>query len=269
MEGEARKRALGSFGWVRPSPSSDRWACLPREQWGRDPIVEMELDAAQARAEMAILEEQGNKRIENHGSPSTSREHEHLVGDYQEDNEAVKDAMEERKGGQQSSEWPKADITCSTSHTPFSSRVRQNLTEAEKEAKRMRRILANRESARQTIRRRQVIREQLTKKFADLSLKNKNMKMEKELVMKEYLSLKDANHQLKEQVWSLVSSSDVKGGPVAGHDDGTSLEKSGGGASSQPNEKLLIAAAAAQARKRRKELTRLKQLHGSQVGLHS
>ncbi|GKU98342.1 hypothetical protein SLEP1_g11356 [Rubroshorea leprosula] len=35
-------------------------------------------------------------------------------------------------------------------------RPRQNLTEAEKEARRLRRILANRESARQTIRRRQV-----------------------------------------------------------------------------------------------------------------
>nr|XP_029122553.1 light-inducible protein CPRF2 [Elaeis guineensis] len=465
---EARRRALGSFGGARRSPSSDRGgssstsgSSLPREQWGLDPIVEKELDAAQALAEMAIQQEQENKRIEDHGSPSTSREesiregkgwglkHEQLVDDYQEDGEAVKDAMEEKKSGQEISELPKADITCSTSRTPFSSRVKQNLAEAEKEAKRMRRILANRESARQTIRRRQIIREELTKKVADLSLKNKNMKMEKELVMKEYLSLKDTNNQLKEQiskamncefgtsaeatsmqveisassstnlppmiygklpmvpyVWppwlistitrpchehdgasvfsgarphlylppcawfypssheipgsrsqhphspkerhedpvaiwhdlgqsygaldyeekammhnsketdlslphtivtqeeengatnnqrllatvptehqmlrhcpyklghmsshcrTLLSSSDVKGGPVTDHDDGTSLEKSGG-ACSHPNEQLLIAAAAAQARKRRRELIKLKQLHGRQAGLHS
>ncbi|XP_008776159.3 uncharacterized protein LOC103696343 [Phoenix dactylifera] len=468
MEEEARRRAWGSFGGARWSPSSDRGgssstsrSCLPREQWGPDPIVEMELDAAQALAEMAILEEKEDKRIEDDGSPSRFRgvsfregkfwglEHEHLVGDCQEVNKAVKDRVKERKSGQQISEFPKADITCPTSHTPSSGRVKQNLTEAEKEAKRLHRILSNRESARQAIRRRQVIREELTKKVADLSLKNKNIKMEKELVMKEYLSLKDTNKQLKEQIskamrcefgtsaetmsmqveisassstnlppmiysrlplvpyvwppWPIstitrpchehdslgifsglrphfnmppcawfypslheipgscsqhshsseerhedpvsirhglgqsygaldyeekammhssketdlsslpaivtqkeenattdnqgllatiptehqmsrhcpdklvhisshcrtsVSSSDAKGGPVTGHDDGTSPEKSGG-ACSRPNEKLLITAAAAQARKRRKELTKLKQLHGRQAGLRS
>lgn len=63
-----------------------------------------------------------------------------------------------------------------------------------------------------------------------------------------------------------VSSSDVKGGSLKGHDDETSLDKSRE-ACSYPNKKLLSAAAAAQARKRRKELTKLKQLHGRQAGL--
>ncbi|KAA3463954.1 G-box-binding factor 1-like protein [Gossypium australe] len=68
-------------------------------------------------------------------------------------------------------------------------RSRQNLTEAEKEARRLRRILANRESARQTIRRRQVIDllhvqfclllalcEKLTLKVTDLTQENENLK---------------------------------------------------------------------------------------------
>lgn len=81
MEEEARRRALGSFEGARRSPSFDREASsstsrssLPCEQWGPYPIVEMELDAAQAQAEMAIIEEKENKRIKDQGSPSTFRE---------------------------------------------------------------------------------------------------------------------------------------------------------------------------------------------------
>jgi len=48
--------------------------------------------------------------------------------------------------------------------------------QAEKEAKRLRRVLANRESARQTILRRQAIRDELARKVADLSSQNENMK---------------------------------------------------------------------------------------------
>ncbi|MFQ6641478.1 hypothetical protein Gotur_015951 [Gossypium turneri] len=55
-------------------------------------------------------------------------------------------------------------------------RSRQNLTEAEKEARRLRRILANRESARQTIRRRQALCEKLTLKVTDLTQENENLK---------------------------------------------------------------------------------------------
>ncbi|XP_042508969.1 uncharacterized protein LOC122084631 isoform X2 [Macadamia integrifolia] len=90
---------------------------------------------------------------------------------------------------------------CPTSYVSFGSgRSKQNLTEAEKEARRLRRILANRESARQTIRRRQAFCEELTRKAADLTWDNENMKQEKELIMKEYQSLKDKNEQLKAQM---------------------------------------------------------------------
>ncbi|TVU50924.1 hypothetical protein EJB05_02321, partial [Eragrostis curvula] len=78
-------------------------------------------------------------------------------------------------------------------------RPRHVLSEAEKEAKRLRRVLANRESARQTILRRQAIRDELARKVADLSSQNESMKKEKDLVMEEYLSLKETNKQLRAQ----------------------------------------------------------------------
>ncbi|XP_024310433.1 bZIP transcription factor 68-like [Brachypodium distachyon] len=76
------------------------------------------------------------------------------------------------------------------------------LTEAEKEAKRLRRVLANRESARQTILRRQAIRDELARKVADLASQNESMKKEKEAVMQEYLALQETNKQLREQARS-------------------------------------------------------------------
>ncbi|KAL5710682.1 hypothetical protein ACHQM5_021217 [Ranunculus cassubicifolius] len=90
---------------------------------------------------------------------------------------------------------------CSTSYASSGGgRSKHQLTEAEKEAKRLRRVLANRESARQTIRRRQAICEELTRKAADLALENANMKREKELILKEYLLMKDTNQELKAQI---------------------------------------------------------------------
>ncbi|XP_010237936.1 G-box-binding factor 1 [Brachypodium distachyon] len=86
-------------------------------------------------------------------------------------------------------------------------RARQPLTEAEKEAKRLRRVLANRESARQTILRRQAIRDELARKVADLATQNENMKKEKDIVLEQYLTLKETNKQLKQQAHHLSLSS--------------------------------------------------------------
>ncbi|XP_066357662.1 transcription factor HY5-like [Miscanthus floridulus] len=85
-------------------------------------------------------------------------------------------------------------------------RPRHMLTEAEKEEKRLRRVLANRESARQTILRRQAIRDELERKVADLSSQNETMKKEKDVVMEEYLSLKETNEHLKAQAHHLSLS---------------------------------------------------------------
>ncbi|GMH09940.1 hypothetical protein Nepgr_011781 [Nepenthes gracilis] len=73
-------------------------------------------------------------------------------------------------------------------------------TEVEKEARRQRRVLANRESARQTIRKRQALHEELTRKAADLTFENENLKRDKELSVKEYQSLQSINKNLKEQM---------------------------------------------------------------------
>ncbi|KAM0056564.1 putative transcription factor bZIP family [Helianthus debilis subsp. tardiflorus] len=63
-----------------------------------------------------------------------------------------------------------------TNCAPSGRKSRQNLTEAEVEARKIRRVLANRESARQTIRRRQAVFEELTRKAVDLSWDNENLK---------------------------------------------------------------------------------------------
>ncbi|CAM8979362.1 unnamed protein product [Rhodiola kirilowii] len=82
-------------------------------------------------------------------------------------------------------------LMCDASTTSFGgSRSRKNLTEAEKEEKRLRRVLANRESARQTIRRRQALHEELSRKASDLSVENADLKREKELALEKLLSLK-------------------------------------------------------------------------------
>jgi hypothetical protein len=89
----------------------------------------------------------------------------------------------------------------------YGPRPRNMPTQAEMEAKRLRRVLANRESARQTILRRQAIRDELARKVADLSSQNESMKKEKDMVMQEYLSHKEANKQLKEQADTSLSVS--------------------------------------------------------------
>eukprot|EP00250_Pteridium_aquilinum_P020642 c24894_g5_i2 orf=276-2210(+) len=74
------------------------------------------------------------------------------------------------------------------------------LSEKEKEARRLRRIQANRESARQTIRKKQVLCEELTKKASTLALENECMKQKRESLMQELFSLKGQNFHLKQQL---------------------------------------------------------------------
>ncbi|KAK7244933.1 hypothetical protein RIF29_39762 [Crotalaria pallida] len=93
------------------------------------------------------------------------------------------------------------DLPKTTSYSSVHcSKSRHNLTEEEKEARRMRRVLANRESARQTIRRRQALCEELTRKAASLAAENQNLKKEKEMALKEHQSLESTNKHLKAQI---------------------------------------------------------------------
>ncbi|KAI4374295.1 hypothetical protein MLD38_012306 [Melastoma candidum] len=94
---------------------------------------------------------------------------------------------------------------CSTSCLPScGGRSRHNLSEAEKEAKRIRRVLANRESARRTIHRRQALCEDLTSRAAELTEENRMLKKTKELALKENESLGTMNKNLKVQIASTV-----------------------------------------------------------------
>ncbi|CAH2036807.1 unnamed protein product [Thlaspi arvense] len=99
-------------------------------------------------------------------------------------------------------ETPKPNLasTLRCSRSSGCGRSRQNLSEAEREERRIRRILANRESARQTIRRRQAMCEELSKKAADLTYENENLRKEKDWALKEFQSLETINKHLKEQV---------------------------------------------------------------------
>ncbi|KAL8245800.1 hypothetical protein R6Q59_007016 [Mikania micrantha] len=97
-------------------------------------------------------------------------------------------------------------------HTNCSSRrkSRQNLTEAEIEARKIRRVLANRESARQTIRRRQAVFEELTRKAVDLAWENENLKKEKDTASKQYDSLKTKNECLKAKMSKLINNNETE-----------------------------------------------------------
>ncbi|CAN6577456.1 unnamed protein product [Malus baccata var. baccata] len=108
-------------------------------------------------------------------------------------------------------ELNKPSPICTTSYPSFScSKSRRNLTEEEKEERRIRRVLANRESARQTIRRRQALCEELTRKAADLALENENLKRKKELAVKEFQSLEKTNKHLKVQMTKVIRAEDEK-----------------------------------------------------------
>ncbi|KAK4762137.1 hypothetical protein SAY87_030021 [Trapa incisa] len=89
---------------------------------------------------------------------------------------------------------------CTTDSVPLGgamSRPRENLSEAEKEAKRLRRILANRESARRTIRHRQALFEELTRKAFELTEENEKLKKGMETAMIEFQNLETKNKRLK------------------------------------------------------------------------
>ncbi|XP_040870075.1 uncharacterized protein [Glycine max] len=107
-----------------------------------------------------------------------------------------------------------ADVLPNTSYSLVRSRKsRRNLTEEEKEVRRIRRILANRESARQTIRRRQALCEELTRKAASLVVENENLKREKQLALNEYQSLETTNKHLKAQIAKSINT-EVEKTPV-------------------------------------------------------
>ncbi|XP_022743277.1 uncharacterized protein LOC111294280 [Durio zibethinus] len=105
----------------------------------------------------------------------------------------------------------KSSPTCSIKYISCGrGRSSQNLTEAEKETRRLHRILANRESARQTIRRRQALCEKLTLKVADLTRENENLKRAKELALKECQFQESTNKHLKTEMAKAIKPEEGK-----------------------------------------------------------
>ncbi|KAJ7567848.1 hypothetical protein O6H91_01G009700 [Diphasiastrum complanatum] len=107
---------------------------------------------------------------------------------------------------------PEPSFGCASSDLRFSQKLggrhscKQKviiLSESEKEARRLRRIQANRESARQTIRRKQILCEELTKRANELVLMNENMKQERAILKQECQSLHESNCFLKQQVTTI------------------------------------------------------------------
>ncbi|KAK6290120.1 hypothetical protein POUND7_001661 [Theobroma cacao] len=159
--------------------------------------------------------------------------------DRQHDQMTGNDVLIKSVKAEQNAESVKSSPTCATKYMSDFKPFHQ----AEKEARRLRRILANRESARQTIRRRQqhvdvseignnslssllgstcascnmALCEKLTLKVADLTRENENLKRlihfdyiptekAKELALKEYKSQESTNKHLKAQMVKAIKA---------------------------------------------------------------
>ncbi|KAH7388531.1 hypothetical protein KP509_16G080500 [Ceratopteris richardii] len=72
--------------------------------------------------------------------------------------------------------------------------------EDDKEARRLRRIQANRESARQTIRKKQILCEELRRKSASLVFENEGMKKKRDMLLEKLHILRGQNQYLKTQL---------------------------------------------------------------------
>ncbi|KAJ9184447.1 hypothetical protein P3X46_004173 [Hevea brasiliensis] len=213
-----------------------------------DRMVRIEIEAAEALADLAHLAmrecgsgdsggkwggkgKRGKKRVKSESSPDDCASNpfpdsvhscpdlapDQAVVDHQQSKSICRNVVINPTKAELDADATKPIPSCVKSRSSYGgSRSRQNLTEAEKEARRLRRILANRESARQTIRRRQALCEELSKKAADLAWENENLKREKELALKEYQSLDSKNKHLKAQMAKLIkteveeSSGDLK-----------------------------------------------------------
>lgn len=95
----------------------------------------------------------------------------------------------------------------------IANKPKEALTEDQKEARRLRRIQANRESARQTIRRKQLLCEELRKQSTSLASENDGMKQKRDMLMQELAFLRGQNYHLKTQLnlraWSHPGSQET------------------------------------------------------------
>ncbi|CAK9159051.1 unnamed protein product [Ilex paraguariensis] len=213
---------------TKSSPSASRLHTAEEgEASGECGMLKMELDAAEALAGLAhysaaggsgnTVTESVSQRVKNAVDTGTTNREDSVARSsvLDEDRALVFQQQFEKRCNvmikpvevKQEDELAKQCLVCTKSYDSSGcNKSRQNLAEAENEARRIRRVLANRESARQTIRRRQVLYEEFTRKVADLALENENLKREKELAVKEYDTLKSTNEYLKAQIAEVMKA---------------------------------------------------------------
>ncbi|XP_037437792.1 G-box-binding factor 1-like [Triticum dicoccoides] len=257
---------------VPVAPMSDRSG---QRQCRRGVSGDVELDAAMALANMAGVSGPAALPAVHPAAPQHggSREEE------EEELASTRLSLELGKVGIQASCSSSSSAGCPSQQARvavaapggggYGPRPRHTLTEAEKEAKRLRRVLANRESARQTILRRQAIRDELARKVADLSSQNESMK---KVIAK---TAEKAPPPVPLHETTSGGASQGTGGGTAEEDTdddpcsltlgldvdrkcATSAESGGSRAVAGERERAVMAA---EARKRRKELTKMKQTH--------
>ncbi|GAB2227089.1 hypothetical protein Drorol1_Dr00008893 [Drosera rotundifolia] len=176
------------------SSSTNQSSNEEREGDEGDCILSSEREAAKALAIMGMSTERANIEL---GMVSSGRNPEALLPLPFDLNE--KPIMTAEECGD--FEMVSSSSLCSTSkHGGQGGKWSNNMTKEEKEEQRLRRIMANRESARETIRRRRAHSEELARKAADLASENEELKRVKDVAMKEYLYLERINRNLKEQV---------------------------------------------------------------------
>ncbi|CAK9159578.1 unnamed protein product [Ilex paraguariensis] len=228
---------------TKSSPSASRLHTAEEgEASGECGMLKMELDAAEALAGLAhysaaggsgnTVTESVSQRVKNAVDTGTTNREDSVARSsvLDEDRALVFQQQFEKRCNvmikpvevKQEDELAKQCLVCTKSYDSSGcNKSRQNLAEAENEARRIRRVLANRESARQTIRRRQVLYEEFTRKVADLALENENLKRhlnsgnsfslvdiekEMELAVKEYDTLKSTNEYLKAQIAEVMKA---------------------------------------------------------------
>ncbi|XP_076920994.1 uncharacterized protein LOC143582271 [Bidens hawaiensis] len=160
-------------------------------------MVKIELEAAEALAGLAKTASRGSESNDRNSSSANSYKVATNLMAKKRENPGVSTAKSVKD---EHNTDLRLNPVFPTNSVTSGRKSRQNLTEAEIEARKIRRVLANRESARQTIRRRQAVFEELTRKAVDLSWENENLKKEKETVSKHFDSLKAKNECLKTQM---------------------------------------------------------------------
>ncbi|XP_076928698.1 uncharacterized protein LOC143592739 [Bidens hawaiensis] len=185
-------------------------------------MVKIELEAAEALAGLAKTASRGSESNDRNSSSANSYKVATNLMAKKRENPGVSTAKSVKD---EHNTDLRLNPVFPTNSVTSGRKSRQNLTEAEIEARKIRRVLANRESARQTIRRRQAVFEELTRKAVDLSWENENLKKcgpPARIVLPSHIPI-SPSHTSKPVSSSCEASSMAVNGSVNGLGSGTPL----------------------------------------------